>query len=242
MRLRSLLDNRSGTTTIYVSIFIMIIFILIILSFVQIVSRNHAETVKNQLNMQAVYAAETGIADARVRMLRLIDLANRGQIADFRSLEVPDEIKVGGLFTYTTNLSNLDVILIDGQRMIISDESANTTLVFDYNAVSGEWEFWSAESFKSDAMALDGDCLFVGDPSNNEVDIYMYDHTALTSPYFKSVTPSSITPDVISLNQGFGSALAINDGLIIVGSPEDDPGFTDAGSVYTPINITPLLV
>ena len=53
-----------------------------------------------------------------------------------------------------------------------------------------------------------------------------------TSPYFKSVTPSSITPDVISLNQGFGSALAINDGLIIVGSPEDDPGFTDAGSVY----------
>ena len=168
---------------------IMIIFILIILSFVQIVSRNHAETVKNQLNMQAVYAAETGIADARVRMLRLIDLANRGQIADFRSLEVPDEIKVGGLFTYTTNLSNLDVILIDGQRMIISDESANRTLVFDYNAVSGEWEFWSAESFKSDAMALDGDCLFVGNPSTNKVDIYMYDHTALHFSLFQECHP-----------------------------------------------------
>ena len=236
MRLRSLLDNRSGATTIYVSIFIMIIFILIILSFVHIVGRNHAETVANQLNMQAVYAAETGIADARVRMLNLIDLANRGQIADFRSLEVPKPIEVDDLFAYAPiSLGELDVILIDGQRMVISDESADSTLVFNFNMSTSDWDFLSAEPFTSDVMALKGDCLFVGYPLNNRVDIYRYDYAAPASSYFVNVTPSIIPSDLV-LGQGFGSALAVNDDLIVVGSPLDDipgpPAKADAGSVY----------
>ena len=230
MRLRSLLDNRSGATTIYVSIFIMIIFILIILSFVHIVGRNHAETVANQLNMQAVYAAETGIADARARMLHLIDLANRGQIADFRSLSLPDEVQLNSynLSAFTTNLAEVDVILIDGQRMVVSDEGAGVTLVLSFDTVTG-WNLEHIEtSFDSDVMALRGNCLFVGDPSVDTIESWLYDD---------GIPGYSLVDSRTKTGQGFGSALAVNDNFLAVGAQQADipgpPIITDAGSVYT---------
>ena len=78
LRLRKLLSNQRGGASIYTSMIIMVILMLASLSFATIMSRNYQRTTESQLNAQAFYAAETGIGDARSRLLQLLDSYNRG--------------------------------------------------------------------------------------------------------------------------------------------------------------------
>ena len=48
------------------------------ISFASIMSSAQTQTTENQFNVQARYAAETGINDARYRLINLLDAYNRG--------------------------------------------------------------------------------------------------------------------------------------------------------------------
>lgn len=111
-KIKALVSNQVGAVSIYISFSVMFILALISLSFAQIVNIGHSETVENQLNQQARYAAETGINDLRpyVNQLRedLYLSAYTGRtISGLTSSNAPPPFVVPNSFSYATDATYL---------------------------------------------------------------------------------------------------------------------------------------
>lgn len=68
----SLRRNQAGGFSIYVSLIVMLVLTLITLGFVRIVGSNYREITDSQYNLQAHYAAEAGVSDARKEIIERI--------------------------------------------------------------------------------------------------------------------------------------------------------------------------
>ena len=225
MKFKKFLNNQTGAISIYVSMAIMAILVLMALSFAQIASTGHTETVEEQLNTQALYAAETGIDDARQRLLNLIDAFNRG-VRDFNFIdkELNPQGSLGSLNPLANSEQFGDPIVTDGRKILVG--SPNTGKVRFFERESGLWHYRSTltgttSSGYSKAMALRTNCLFVGAPDGNSVHIYQYDGT--------NWALSTTSPNPLIGTGGFGSSIVVNNNFLAVTSPTDNSG---DGAVY----------
>ncbi len=218
MKIRSFLNDQSGSVSIYVSMFVMAILVLMSLSFASIMGNGYTQTAENQLNLQALYAAETGINDARYRLINLIDEYNRG-VRGF-----PPKI-LGAPVYLTRPISNSrmgESSAISDQKMVIGAPDVNQ--VYYYELTTG-WTYrqtlsGSASSQFGHSLAISRDCLFVGSPDTSEVYAYKYNGTIWA--------PSSSNPVITETGTtDFGYSLAVSSGIFLtVGSPSTDQVFT----------------
>ena len=73
MKQKALANNQAGAISLYVSLFVLAILVLLSLSFARIIRTGHSEATESQLNLKALSAAETGINDAKTRLVGLLD-------------------------------------------------------------------------------------------------------------------------------------------------------------------------
>ena len=153
--LQKLILNQKGGVSIYVSMAIMTVLMLITLSFATVMAQNYEQTGDSQLNTQAFYAAESGIADARARLLGLIDAYGRGEqgALPLELRDIDDNDTGTGLLSALSALQllspGLQLRAVDtnaaGTRIVFKDDSAtaihplSNIWVLTLNG-SGNWE------------------------------------------------------------------------------------------------------
>ena len=220
-------DNQSGGVSIYVSMVIMSIVMLITLSFVTIMVRNSRQTHQSQSNVQAYYAAETGIGDARARLLALFDAYGRGLKGVVPAkMEQIDANELGDL---ATALDSLALGAIPGKAVALRDNDSFVTSTNQgevYLLTKGPpvpppaTPSWTSvqvsppvtvTSDYGKTLATIGDCLFVGDPGGSRV--YSFRHNGSSYTYRSTVSAGS--------NDELGYALAIAEAasVLAVGAP-----------------------
>lgn len=143
---------------------------------------------------------------------------------------------------------------LEGDRLIVGvTENANhAAAVYEYRWEGQAWnrvaEITPPEGARrafGEAVALQGDSLAVGDPSDAELAftsgaVHLY---RWQDPAWEHI--GRITPGVAAGDAGFGSVLEIEQGLLFVGAPYDDSRGNAAGAVYlcpfepgTTVNLT----
>ena len=234
---KKLISNQKGGVSIYVSMAIMAVLMLITLTFATVMAQNYEQTADSQLNTQAFYAAETGIADARARLLGLLDAYGRGDSGDLPAelLEIDDSSAGTGLADALSNIappSDWRAIDInaDGNRIIFISDSADPLniphepKIYVFNEVAGVWNSYSVpNSYASNVTAnfgqeivLNGDCLYVSDwQTANGGTIYSYD---VSNPTTYSAV-STYSASSVNANLGFSFAVSANGQWLAAGSP-----------------------
>ena len=76
-KLRPLRRNQIGGVSLYVSIIISMVMMVIAVTFARLMGTGQAQAIDSQLSTQASYAAETGINDVRYKILTFFDDARR---------------------------------------------------------------------------------------------------------------------------------------------------------------------
>ena len=234
---KKLISNQKGGVSIYVSMAIMAVLMLITLTFATVMAQNYEQTADSQLNTQAFYAAETGIADARARLLGLLDAYGRGDSGFLPAelLEIDDSTSGTGLSVALSSIAPpadwraID-INADGNRIIFISDSANPLntppepKIYVFNEAAGVWSSYSVpSSYASNVTAnfgqeivLNGDCLYVSDPQTaNGGTIYSYDVSSSTT--YSAV--STYSPSSVNANLGFSFAVSANGQWLAAGSP-----------------------
>ena len=219
MKIRSFLSDQSGSVSIYVSMFVMAILMLMALSFAGIMGNGYTQTAENQLNLQALYAAETGINDARHRLINLIDEYNRG-VRGFppKILSKPTHL------SRSSNNRMGESSAISDRKMVVGVPNSNRVYYYE---LSSAWTYkstlpGSSTSQFGHSLAISRDCLFVGSPNTGQVYAYKYDAT--NSNYW---VPSSSNPIITKTGTNFSYSLAVSSGVFLtVGSPSTDEVFT----------------
>ena len=245
-KLRNLLSNQEGAASIYTSMIIMVILMLAALSFATIMSRNYQQTTENQLNAQAFYAAETGIGDARARLLGLLESYGRG-IRGNLPTELKD-IDDTDLRTLLDGLSSTGVgralIWESNNRLVVSTESGDVHIL--NRGASPPWSSITlsqpanATTKFGSSLAVANGCLYVGDPGvdNNRGQVFAY-RVIGTNWQFQAL--SGTNGQGISQGDEYGASLAISagGGKLIVGAPgQQVSGNANAGQVGTLIHST----
>ena len=227
--------DQGGGISIYVSMVIMAILMLITLSFATIMVRNARQTHQGQSSVQAFYAAETGIGDARARLLSLFDAYGRGVKgvipAKLKPIEPAD---LGDLNTILND--PLLVPGIPGKAVAVRDADSFVT-----TTIGGEVYFlrktpftppatptWASTqvlppsvftptSEYGKALSVEGDCLFVGDPgalTGNRVYAFQYNNSTNIYDY-RTFVMTSNTGDEL----GYALAVAEGANVLAVGAP-----------------------
>ena len=232
MGVKSFWGNQVGAASIYVSISIMTILVLMAISFAGIINNSHAQTLEGQLSVQASYAAETGINDARLRLLKLVDAYNRGDHSFFDK-----EIDNRGVLPHSSISPTLNdndrfgdsLIVSDDHKMLVGAPGKNTVYPFELDS-NGDWTSSGSNLSLSVSefgrtLALKKDCLFVADASDS-VYAYKYDGSSWIAATTASVNDGSLAAPF----DKFGFSLAVNENFLAVGAYND--GLTENGAVY----------
>ena len=231
---RKLISNQKGGVSIYVSMAIMSVLMLITLSFATVMAQNYQQTADSQLNTQAFYAAETGIADARARLLGLLDAYGRGanSFLPAELADIDDDTSGTGLLAALSSLpAGLRAMDINesGTRIIFKDDSASPTdpKIYVLNKNSTSWDSYSLPNPTTPAtefgqeIVLNGGCLYISDPQTSSTTtggvIYSYDISSSTT------TPPPVLPGYgtssVGANLGFSFAISADGQWLAAGSP-----------------------
>ncbi len=229
MKIRSFLGDQSGSASIYVSMFVMAILVLMSLSFARIMGSGYTETSENQLNLQALYAAETGINDARYRLLNLIDSYNRGA-RSFAPKVLSSPLNLSSPPTLSSGDRMGESSAVSDDKMVIGAPSASPNgEVYYYELGVATWDYKqtlygpTGSGQYGQSLVISRDCLFIGDTDN----VYIYKYDTLTSSWAAVATDPVITKSAT----GFGYSLAVNSGgFLAVGAPQEN---ASDGTVYT---------
>ncbi|MYB40220.1 hypothetical protein F4X86_03080 [Candidatus Saccharibacteria bacterium] len=234
MKQKSLANNQAGAISLYVSLFVLAILVLMSLSFARIIRTGHSETVESQLNLQALSAAETGINDARARLVGMLDSFNRGLRND-----APKVIEGQTPYSFTqpslpTGAGFGKVLALDGDRAIVAHTEATGGQVYFY-----EWNdttsSWDSRGSWPDANITDGvsygisvdivgDCAFVGLPEYGASAGRVYGF------HYNSVaTTWQVNSAFLTGSTGYGASISANGNYVAIGNPagNSNDGFVD---------------
>ena len=231
LRLRKLLSDQGGGASIYTSMIIMVILMLAALSFATIMSRNYQQTTENQLNAQAFYAAETGIGDARARLLELLDSYGRGvrdslpaSLGDITDPSSPDYSPKYA--NWNTLLGLLPtgigraVALDSSDRLLISTQAGDVYYVTIGTRVCEDTNgntYLAPTSLSTCQAAI----TLAGES---------YGPNPFTAGTASSVNLVAEPPGPPATSSDFGSVLAVSNDCMFIG----DPGYDSArGAVFT---------
>ena len=244
MKQKSLANNQAGAISLYVSLFVMAILVLMSLSFARIIRTGHSETVESQLNLKAYSAAETGINDAKARLVGMLDSFNRGLRNDapkvLEKWPVADS-PVGS--SLPANARFGEVLDIDGDRaavLVYNRSSAPPAGSIEFYEWDGSaWNLVPAtttSAFRQRIVPgttygldieIEGDCAFVGiadyGSTVGRVVSFKYDETLTT---WGQLSGSDGYVSGNSGNNSFGASISATStnslagkGSIAVGSP-----------------------
>ena len=232
MKQESLAKNQVGAVAIYVSLFVLVILALMALSFARIIRIGYSETVESQLNLQAGNAAETGINDAKARLVRLLDSYNRGLRSENPRLleEQPDSPNEPSLLAGDRFGRTLD---IDGDRAAVAVYSSPTNgRVIFYDHQGGAWlKRTEADSTIRPALGniasashgsdieIKGNCAFVGLPAPGGGRVVAFKYNPGTPPSWAAATTSA---NDITGGASFGASISANGHFIAIGEPSAD--------------------
>lgn len=272
MDLRSFSNNQSGGVSIYISMIIMTILILMTVTFARNMGIGHTASSESQLNVQAAYAAETGIGDARHRVLEIIDQNNR------IGATTSSPVIINGITTtpyvavdHTTPEFGKGVAL-EGDCLFVSsssyfyayeDDSVNNTYISTDQQGSAPPRFNSfgnistgctgtslvssaiSGNLNNELIALNDKQVILSNPSNNTKQIKIQNYTYNASTLQQS-TPSTLIPNSISRPSGssssFGSSIALNNSFLVVGDPDSKKVYVYKYDNPTILNATPYTI
>ena len=210
-------EHQSGAVSIYVSFLMMIILSLMCFTFGILITNHFLQVRDNQYGMQAYYAAESGINDARNRLQEQIVSTQQGVRGEVR---VEDQGSLEGSLGDQLGLS-LDI----SGRTRLGVGGANKVYVLDKVSRSKYWQLGTTTPITQSGgnfgqgLGLKSSTVMVGSPGLNQVSIY----TRSGSSWSTSQNISA--PASASSSAKFGQAIAFEGNTLIIGAPGD-------GAVY----------
>lgn len=211
------IKSSRGAVSIYISFFAMLILAFLAFTFAYLVQKHALQVREAQFSMQAYYAAETGINDARRHLheqILAIQQGGRGQIEVKDLGESSEGFSGDGLGKSVTSYGDRLVVGANDKVYIINKQSDKQTWALPQEqnkavTISGNVGFGSS-------VSLDGDTLVIGSPQERKVYIYNL-----------GVNSESPQQTIEKSGGSFGASVALWGSNLLVGDPT-----TGNGTVY----------